>query len=246
MDTQILDRFMIKASAILGLLLLTALPARAQVPSATSDARPAAKYEAKLESGHALYRKGKTCLWTGSALASLGLLALVPVMHDGAFGITAADPGIGGTILALGGGFIHLGIPLLGFGAEREALATETLRPGFTQDASGWRAYTLSWRLISIGGGLLLIGFPIAIAGALDYEDESSPADLVGGALAISGLAVGGVGVLTQYYAGYLFYESHGETHRALEAPVSLSLQPVLRLGSRGSLAGGLALRAEF
>jgi hypothetical protein len=197
------------------------------------------------ESGHSLYKSGNACLWTGAALVPLGLLALVPVLHDGAFGITAADPGIGGAILAAGGGFITLGIPLVGYGAEREAQAAKALHPGFEPHPSALRAYRQSWQLIGAGGALVLVAMPLGIVGALDYENDNA-LDYTALTLLIGGATVGGMGVLEQWWSGYCFVRSHRKSHDALHPPVSLSLQPVLRLAARGSDGAGLKLVANF
>jgi hypothetical protein len=166
-------------------------------------------------------------------------------MYDGALGITAADPGIGTAILLVGGGLIHVGIPLLGSGAEREALAVERLRTGFRPDTSGWSSYRRSWSHLALGGGMILAAFPFALVGGL-YWDEVTFSDYAALALLSGGAVFGGIGMLEQYYSGYRFVKSHRRTHRALAAPVSLSLQPLLRMGRRGGFAGGLALRGDF
>lgn len=95
-----------------------------------SNAR-SAEYREDLKRGDALYGTGTTLAWTGAALLPLSLLALIPVVYDGAFGITAADPGIGGFIAAAGVGLIHIGIPFMGVGADRLEAGTKGAKPGY-------------------------------------------------------------------------------------------------------------------
>jgi hypothetical protein len=168
------------------------------------------------------------------------------VVYDGAFGITAADPGIGGSILALSAGLIHLGIPIMGTGVSREAMATRGLYPASSEKSKGWDAYDQSWKWIGAGGALILVSVPFVIVAALDMADQRPGVKWIAGTLLYGGLTAGGVGVLHQYYSGYQFIQSHKRVQRRLLEPVSLSIQPILRLTKQGSGGIGFKLIAEI
>lgn len=196
--------------------------------------------------GKAQYGRGRALVWTGVGLVPVGLLALVPVWYDGAFGITAADPGIGGSILALGGALVHVGIPLMGHGAGHEEEAARARGQGFAAEPSGWGAYRQSWLLIGAGGALILTGFPFAIVAALDVDKQRPAMGYIAGALMYGGAAIGGAGILEQWYSGYRFARSHGKARRSLEGSVSVSLLPLVRPGREGVDGGGFLLMAAF
>lgn len=205
-----------------------------------------ADFEAMNARGEALYKTGRTFIWSGMALIPLGLLALVPVAYDGAFGITAADPGIGGSILGAAAGLIHLGIPIMGSGTRKEEAAAKGLHPDFEAAPSGWPAYKQSWKWIGAGGALIATSFPFVIVAALDSDNQRSGIGWLAGSLLYGGLTVGGIGILEQYYSGYLFSRGHAQARSSLLESVSVTLQPILRLGARGSETAGLRLNAVF
>src|SRR4051812_29626134 len=62
--------------------------------------------------GNSLYGKGRATALTGLALLPVSALALIPVLDEGAFGITAADPGFSVFFALTGLALIHVGIPI--------------------------------------------------------------------------------------------------------------------------------------
>lgn len=217
------------------ILLFTAVPLQSKVDLDAMNSR-----------GESLYKTGRTCIWSGMALIPLGLLALVPVAYDGAFGITAADPGIGGSIIGAGVGLIHLGIPIMGSGTRKEETAAKGLHPDFEAAPSGWPAYRQSWKWIGAGGAIVLSSFPFIIVTALDTDHQRPGIEWVAGGLLYGGLTVAGIGILEQYYSGYRFSRGHAKARHALLESVSVSLQPLLLLGTRGEKTTGIRLNAAF
>ena len=197
--------------------------------------------------GHSLYHAGGVMVVSGAALLPLAAVALIPVVYDGAFGITAADPGFAGAFAAAGMGLIHIGIPLMGAGAdqeEREIARRDPTRSG--PGNSDWLVYRRSWKHIGWGAGSVGAAVPFAVVAALDWEHERPYL----GYTAIGFLAVGGALIATglgeQYWCGYRFHRRHSNTHATLAGITGLSLRPWV-LPARGPRAqAGLALVAGF
>ncbi|MDB5104811.1 MAG: hypothetical protein JWP91_2500 [Fibrobacteres bacterium] len=197
--------------------------------------------------GDPIYRMGRNCVWTGVALLPISLLALVPVMDDGAFGITAADPGIGVAIGLAGMGLIHIGIPIMGAGVDNMEQNALRLKPGSEPVDTGlWSTYRQSWKWIGWGAAVTAASFPFLVAAALDWDNGMPALHYAAGGMAITGLGMGAIGVLEQEYSGYLFSRRHQQAKPALGRVRSLSLQPVLRVGRQGADGAGLKVVAGF
>lgn len=197
------------------------------------------EYRELIRRGNSQVRTGKTMMWTGAALLPLSALALVPVVYDGAFGITAADPGIGGFIGAAGLGLIHAGIPIYGFGASKlEQGAGEGTLGGPEFAESGWSHYRRSWKFMAGGSVVLVAALPLAIAGALDWERNDSPLDYTAGAMGITGIGLLAIGTLEQHYSLYRFAKATGSARDRLQARPQVSLQPLFRMDRQGPGAG--------
>lgn len=223
-----------------GLLLCLSLPVRGLD---SLEVARAGYLEAR---GNSLHDKGRTLIYTGAALLPLGLLALVPVMHDGAFGITAADPGIGGFILGAGFALMELGIPVMGAGADRLDAAATTRDPGYAAGDSGWWRYGQGWRWIGYGGILLATALPFAVVGGLDYENEMPWVDYTALALGSGGLALGAAGVVRHGHSLIHFGGRANRARRALKPGAEVSWQPVLMWEGRGATTAGVRLSAGF
>lgn len=235
------------AGFLFAALLALISPVWARDTGDTARSAPAGDYLEDMKRGDALYGRGRTLVWTGAALIPLSLLAFVPVLFDGAFGITAADPGFGGYIGAAGLGLIHIGIPLLGLGADRLESGAKGANPGFQpRDSSSWSLYGRSWALIGAGAAILAVSIPFVAVAALDWSRDDAPVDYIALGLVYSGLGLGVAGILEQEYCGYRFYRRRRDAKDASGGLTSLSLRPVLRLGRDGDPGAGLNLMAVF
>ncbi len=228
-----------------GMLLCLTLHGRStdSLPASGHPSQELLDLEAR---GNSAYGKGRTLIYTGAAMLPLGLLALVPVMHDGAFGITAADPGIGGFILGAGFGLIQLGIPVMGIGADRLDAAASDRVPGYEPDDPGWRRYRQGWKWIGYGGILLAAAVPFAAIGGLDYLDEMPWVDYTALALGSGGLCLGAVGIVRHGQSLFHFIGRRNRASDALDRGPGVSLQPLIRWDSRGLAAAGMRLSAGF
>lgn len=197
------------------------------------------EYQELIRRGNSQIRTGATLMWTGAALLPLAALALVPVLHDGAFGITAADPGFAIFFAAAGGGLIHAGIPVYGSGAGNLEKAAGGSTPGGLETAeAGWSHYRRSWKFMAGGSAVLVSAFPLAIVAALDFEKRNQPLHYVVGAMGITGLGLIAFGVLEQHYSLYRFSQAAGNARDRLQAVPQVSLQPIFLLDRQGPGAG--------
>jgi hypothetical protein len=180
-----------------------------------------------------LRRSGNRIFWTGSALA-LGGLAVV-------FTAVVTDR----EQLALAGGLAYMvGVPLLGFGADRIHKAyrlydPEVGRPGNTP-----------WMLCGFGLGMQAVGTMLLIGGAESARGEPlsggngrSNQQLVIGALAL----LGGMGLHSVSW--FQFAARRDAANRGLaNAPLaSLRVEPMVPLSGRGMPSGaGARLSLRF
>lgn len=224
---------------------LMALPGLGQDSLRPAPAASNAETLELAESGKSTHGLGRGMVLTGAALLPLGALALVPVAFDGAFGITAADPGIGGGLLVLGLALMELGAPAMGMGADRLEAAAASRGAGFTPgENSGWAQYRQGWKMITIGSVLIVAAFPFAVIGGLDFEKENW-VDYTGMALGAGGLGLGVAGILRHGQGLAIFHGRGRRAKKALAAP-SVSLHPTLRLDRAGPPLGGLRLSVGF
>lgn len=199
------------------------------------------------EEGDAWYGRGKMCMWTGAALLPVSLIAFIPVMYDGAFGITAADPGFGILFAAAGVGLIQLGIPLLGWGADKTKAAEHVGNPQTGgHDERDWEMYAQSWRVMGAGAGLTALSLPFGILAALSLDRPNAAIGNTAIVLMASGLTVAGAGLIEQEYSGYLFMRRHGRAKAALRALSALTVNPLLLVSGSRIPAAGLRIATRF
>lgn len=204
------------------------------------------EYRELIRRGNSQVSTGKKMMWTGAALLPLSALALVPVVYDGAFGITAADPSIGGFIGVAGCGLIHAGIPIYGLGASKlEKAAGKGALEGPELAESGWSHYRRSWKFMAGGSVVLMATLPLAIAGALDWERDDSPLDYAAASMGITGIGLLAIGTLEQHYSLYRFAKATGSVGERLQARHQVSLQPLFRMDKQG-LGAGMRLTRSF
>lgn len=197
--------------------------------------------------GESQVRTGNLLIGSGLALLPLSALALIPVLHDGAFGITAADPGIAGGLAAVGGGLIHAGIPLVGFGSEnleRAAYRLEAGAPGGA--AAGWSHYRRGWNLMAGGSTALLVSLPFVVVAALDLEREREWVHYLSMGLVGGGLGLMAAGILEQHYSLYRFAATARDARKQLRAYPLVSLVPDLRWDRSGRPRAGMRLVGSF
>jgi hypothetical protein len=200
-----------------------------------------------MDAGNSTYRAGTVCAWTGLALFPVSLVAAIPVWYDGAFGITAADPGFALFFAFAGLGLIHTGIPLMGFGAERMETAARTTDAGLPGNAqAGWALYRQSWKFLGGGALVLAAAVPFVIVGALEWNRNGSPTDYTGLGLGLAGLGLMSVGAIEQYVSGYRFYESRRQSLAATRPQIGVSLQPLIHLSREGRSGLGLRMSCRF
>jgi hypothetical protein len=183
-------------------------------------------------------------MWTGAALFPVSALALVPVVYDGAFGITAADPGFAIFFAVLGLGLIHTGIPFYGFGVSELEKAAGGAPEESESAESGWSHYRRSWKFLRAGSIVLAADFPLVVLAGLDWQHENA-LDYTAGALGITGISLLAIGALEQHYSLYRFVIASGHARDALKTHPQVSLLPYLRLGKQAPGAG-LRLACSF
>lgn len=197
--------------------------------------------------GDSQVRTGSVLIGSGLALLPLSAIALVPVLHDGAFGITAADPGFAIFFAVAGGGLIHAGIPFLGFGAEkleRAAFRLEAGSPGAAE--AGWSHYRRGFRFQAGGLASLLLAYPFVIVAALDLEGENETAARLALGLGGAGLGLLAIGTLEQYYGLHRFSLTVRDARRQLRSRPAVSLVPDIRWDGQGGTRAGLRLVGTF
>lgn len=225
----------IRIKSLLGLALFAALPFTHLVHADEVDP----EYRELIRRGNSRMRTGSNVMWTGAALLPVSAFALVPVLYDGAFGITAADPGFAIFFAVAGGGLIHAGIPIYGSGAgklEKAAGGGAAGTPGSVE--SGWSHYRRSWQFMAGGSAVLVATFPFAIMAALDWDRENEAVHYTAATLGITGIGLLGIGALEQHYSLYRFVKSAGYARDRLRAKPRVSLQPLFRLDKQGPGAG--------
>ncbi|GEM_PF-4583042 len=237
-------------STMLALILGSMILGRPALALETQDSLkpvPSRDSQRLLVEGKSAYHKGQICVWTGAVFLPLSLLALVPVVDEGAFGITAADPGFAVAFGMAGMGLIHIAIPMMGVGVDRLDQGASGMKPGYQPiNYEAWDSYSQSWKFIGWGGVTLATAFPFLIFSALDSDNRRPALHYLAGTLAITGLGLGTIGILEQEYSGYRFFRNRSRVNAALGPVSSLSLQPVIRLGGRGANGGGFNLVAGF
>ena len=234
------DSIIVNSTFSLAALLILAftLPTRAQSPDLEN--------RDLIQNGNAQIRTGTTLMWTGAALFPVSALALVPVLYDGAFGITAADPGFAIFFALAGGALIHAGIPLYGFGVDKLEKAWGGSATGEAESAeSGWSHYRRSWAFLGWGSAVLAADFPFAVLAALKADPGNSPLDYSVEALGAAGLGLMAVGILEQHYSQYRFVKAARRARGSLKARSQVSLNPILNM-QRQSAGAGLRLTCTF
>jgi len=202
-------------------------------------------YQEQIRRGNSQLHSGKTLMWTGAALLPVSALALVPVFYDGAFGITAADPGFAIFFAVLGLGLIHTGIPFYGQGATNlEKAAGGEASAGSDSAESGWSNYRRSWLFMAAGAVVLAADFPVAFLATFDGHREGA-LGCTADALGTTGLSLLAIGALEQHYSLYRFVKASHHAREALKAHPQVSLIPYLRLGKQAPGAG-LRLTCSF
>lgn len=197
------------------------------------------EYRELLRSGNSRAHTGSVLMWTGAALLPVSALALVPVMYDGAFGITAADAGFAIFFAAAGGGLIHAGIPLYGSGIGKlEKAAGGAAAGGPESVEGGWSHYRRSWVFLGGGTAVLAAAVPFMAAAGLDWTHENKGLQYTAATLGITGLGLLALGALEQHYSLYRFVKSAGHARERLKAKPQVSLQPLLLLDREGPGAG--------
>jgi hypothetical protein len=212
-----------------------------------SAAEPAPDFLELQQRGEAQVRTGSRVIGTGLAFLPLCAIALIPVIHDGAFGITAADPGFAIFFGMAGGGLIHAGIPLVGFGSEKLERSANRLAEGSSGETeAGWTHYRRSWKLLTIGSGALLAAFPFALVAALDIQGDNEPVAYVAMGLGSAGLGLMAISVLEQHYSLFRFAMATRNARKQLRANPPLSLVPDLRWDGQGKPRAGMRLVGTF
>jgi hypothetical protein len=201
----------------------------------------------RFELGEQNFKTGNICFWSGLALVPVSVFAAIPVMHDGAFGITAADPTFAIVPALLAAGLMHGAIPFWGWGAENmeQAMAAG----GFNKDlgaAKAWQQYQSSWRWMAMGGGLVAAAVPFAVIGALNMEKGMTFSLAATYGLVGSGFALIGYGLFQQYAGAYQFFRIRQQSKSALAGPKTVQLVPVGNVTPNGELAAGLQMVATF
>jgi hypothetical protein len=226
----------------LGLAALVALSLSRPIHAETLDP----EYRESLRRGNSEIRTGKTLLWTGTALLPISALALVPVLYDGAFGITAADPGFAVYFALAGLGLIHAGIPLYGLGvSDLEKAAGGAAPEGSESAESGWAHYRRSWKFVGGGAAVLAAAFPFAIVAALEGENKNKPLDYTVEAMGITGIGLLAAGALEQYYSLHRFVKASDDARDRLRQLPQVSLYPYLRM-DRKVPGAGMLLTCSF
>jgi hypothetical protein len=203
--------------------------------------------QARFELGAQNFKTGNICFGSGLALVPISVLAAIPVWYDGAFGITAADPGFAIVSAFLAASLMHVAIPFWGWGAENMEQAV--VIGGLGKDlgaAKAWQQYQSSWRWMGMGGGLVAAAFPFAIIAALDFEKEMTFAHVAAYSLAGSGLALIGYGLLNQYAGAYQFFRIRNQSKSVLAGPKTVRLVPIGNINLNGELSAGLQVAATF
>ncbi|MBW8888803.1 MAG: hypothetical protein JF616_13695 [Fibrobacteres bacterium] len=194
-------------------------------------------YQEQIRRVNSQIHAGKTLMWTGTALLPVSALALVPVLYDGAFGITGADAGFSVFFAVLGLGLIHIGIPVYGEGASNlENAAGGEASARSVSAESGWSHYRRSWGFMAAGSLVLVADFPVAFLAAFEHRENALTysAD----ALGLTGLSLLGIGALEQHYSLYRFIKASDHARDSLKAHPQVSLLPYLRLGKQAPGAG--------
>lgn len=218
----------------LGLAVLAVLSLSLPVGSEEIDP----EYRELIRRGNSRAHTGSTLMWTGAALLPVSALALVPVLYDGAFGITAADAGFSVFFAVAGGGLIHAGIPLYGSGVSKlEKAAGGGPLEGPESAEAGWSHYRRSWKFVAGGTVTLMAAFPFIVVAALDWKDDTN-LGLYAGALGYTGLGLIAIGALEQHYSLYRFAVASGRARERLETKTQVSLQPLLLMNRQGPGAG--------
>lgn len=226
-----------KSGALGALLLISPLQA----------AEPATDYLGLEKLGESQVRSGSILIGSGLAFLPLCAIALIPVIHDGAFGITAADPGFAAFFGIAGGGLIHAGIPMVGSGSEKLERSAFRLAGGSPGESEvGWSHYRRSWKFLAGGMATLLAAAPFALVAALDIEREHETVAHLALGLGATGLGLMGVAVLEQHYSLYRFAMTAGKARKQLRASRPVSLVPDLRWDGRGNPRAGLRLVGTF
>ena len=203
------------------------------------------EYQELIRRGNSQVSTGSTLTWTGAALFPVSALALVPVLYDGAFGITAADPGFAIFFAVLGLGLIHTGIPFYGEGATNlENAAGGEASAGSESAEASWSHYRRSWIFLAGGAAVLAADFPVAFLATFDGHKESA-LGYTADALGVTGLSLLAIGALEQHYSLYRFVKASHHARDALKAHPQVSLLPYFRLGKQEPGAG-LRLTCSF
>ena len=214
--------------------LLFTLPVRADQANRSGSER-----EELIRRGNSQMRAASTVMWTGAALLPVSALALVPVLYDGAFGITAADPGFAAFFAVAGAGLIHLGIPIYGTGAGKLEQAAGGAQPGGPGSvASGWSHYRRGWMFMIGGTAVLAAAVPFVAAAGLDWTHENKRLQYTAATLAYSGIGLFAIGALEQHFSLYRFAQSAGHARERLRTGPQVSLQPLLLMDRLGPGAG--------
>jgi hypothetical protein len=197
------------------------------------------EYRELIRRGNSETHTGSVLMWSGAALFPISALALVPFLYDGAFGITGADAGFSIFFAVAGGGLIHAGIPVYGFGAdklEQAAGGGGAGGPGTVE--AGWSHYRRSWKFVATGTAVLVAALPVVAVAGLDWKHENKPLQYTAATLGLTGLGLLGIGLLEQHFSLYRFLVSADRARDRLEAKPQISLQPLLMLDKQGPGAG--------
>ena len=217
--------------------LLVAMVLAISHPTRAEDVDP--EYRELIRRGNSQIRTARTMMWTGVALFPVSALAAIPVLYDGAFGITAADPGFAAFFALAGGGLIHAGIPVYGSGASKLEKAAGGGAVGVPDSvASGWSHYRRSWKFLIAGPAVLVTAAPFAAAAALRMASEPGPLEYSVWAMGVTGLGLLAYGILEQQYSLYRFAKAAGHARARLPAKPQVSLHPLLLLDRQGPGAG--------
>jgi hypothetical protein len=219
--------------SLLGIAVLAVLPFTN--PAHADEVDP--EHRELIRRGNSQVRTGSNLMWTGAALFPVSALALVPVLYDGAFGITAADAGFAIFFAVAGGGLIHAGIPIYGLGADKLERAAGGPLEGPESIESGWSHYRRSWKFMAGGSAVLVAAFPFVAIAALDYQ-KVDKLDYTAAALAYTGIGLMAIGLLEQHYSLYRFAKSAGNARERLRTRPQVSLQPLFLLDKQGPGAG--------
>lgn len=238
--------FPLKYVAIL-LFAVVAIHAQPPEPQAPPTSElPRETYLASAERGKSIYNTGSKISRVGLYIVAAGSsLALVSVANPDLIDLWFAS--FFGTLTGGGGALVFIGIPIMGHGADKTMEAAIGLNSGFqssTPDA--WPLYRQSWKWIGAGAGLLPFAVGFSVIGALNWEDPSNNATMIGAVLFSTSLGMGAVGLIEQGYCWYRFSRRHKHANAVLHETATISLLPVIRIAEQGFEGAGMRLVAEF